>query len=36
VELVARDTGIEIPESDYPQVRSLRGLTDYVSARLTM
>jgi acyl carrier protein len=36
VELVARDTGVEIPESDYPQVRSLRGLTDYVSARLTM
>jgi acyl carrier protein len=35
VELVARDTGVEIPESDYPGVRSLRGLTDYVTARLT-
>jgi acyl carrier protein len=36
VELVAGDTGVEIPEADYPQVRSLRGLTDYVSARLAM
>jgi acyl carrier protein len=36
VELVARDTGVEIPEADYPSVRSLRGLTDYVTARLTM
>ena len=34
VELVARDTGVEIPEADYPNVRSLRGLTDYVSAHL--
>ena len=36
VELVARDTGVEIPEADYPSVRSLRGLTDYVTARLTV
>ena len=36
VELVARDSGVEIPEADYPSVRSLRGLTDYVAARLTM
>jgi acyl carrier protein len=36
VELVARDTGVEIPEADYPLVRSLRGLTDYVAARLAM
>jgi acyl carrier protein len=35
VELVARDTGVEIPEADYPAVRSLRGLTDYVTARLS-
>ncbi len=36
VELVARDTGVEIPEADYPSVRSLRGLTDYVIAHLTV
>jgi acyl carrier protein len=36
VEFVARDTGVEIPEADYPQVRSLRGLTEYVSAHLAM
>jgi acyl carrier protein len=36
VELVARDTGVEIPEADYPSVRSLRGLTDYVTAHLTV
>jgi acyl carrier protein len=35
VELVARDTGVEIPEADYAAVRSLRGLTDYVTARLS-
>lgn len=34
VELVARDTGVDIPEADYPRVRSLRGLTDYVAAHL--
>lgn len=34
VELVAQDMGVEIPEADYPSVRSLRGLTDYVTARL--
>jgi acyl carrier protein len=36
VELVARDLGVEIPETDYPKVRSLRGLTDYVTVHLTM
>ena len=34
VERVAQDTGIEIPETDYPQVRSLRGMTQYLAARL--
>lgn len=34
VELVATTTGVDIPEADYPQVRSLRGLTDYVAARM--
>ncbi len=34
VELVARDTGVDIPESDYSQVRSLRGLSEYVAARI--
>ena len=34
VELVAKDIGVEITEADYPTVRSLRGLTDYVTARL--
>lgn len=33
VERVATLTGVEIPETDYPQVRSLRGLTEYIAAR---
>jgi acyl carrier protein len=33
VERVARETGIEIPEIDYPQVRTLRGLTEYIATR---
>ena len=36
VELVAKDTGVEIPEADYPAVRSLRGLTDYVTGHLSV
>lgn len=32
VELVATSTGVDIPEADYPQVRSLHGLTTYVAA----
>ena len=32
VESVARATGVEIPEIDYPQIRTLRGLTSYVAA----
>lgn len=35
VERVAQSTGVEIPELDYPQVRSLDGLTEYVAARIT-
>jgi len=26
-------TGVEVPERDYPQVRTLAGLLDYVRAR---
>jgi acyl carrier protein len=33
VELIAAATGVEVPERDYPQVRSLRGMAEYVSAR---
>lgn len=33
VELVATSTGVDIPEADYPQVRSLNGLIAYVAAR---
>jgi acyl carrier protein len=33
VERVAEATGVEIPESDYSQVRSLRGMADYVATR---
>lgn len=32
VELVAGDLGVEIPEMDYPQVRSLQGMSEYVAA----
>lgn len=31
VESVAAATGVEIPEMDYPRVRSLRGLSEYVA-----
>lgn len=34
IEQVASTTGVEIPETDYPQVRSLDGLAGYVAARL--
>lgn len=34
VERVAETTGIEIPETDYPQVRSLRGMSEYLAARM--
>ncbi len=32
VELIAAATGVEVPERDYPKVRSLRGMAEYVSA----
>lgn len=32
IEQVATATGVEIPEVDYPQVRSLTGLAAYVEA----
>ena len=31
VELIAAATGVGVPERDYPQVRSLRGMAEYVS-----
>lgn len=34
IERVAETTGVEIPETDYPQVRSLRGLSEYLAARM--
>lgn len=34
IEQVAASTGVEVPETDYPQVRSLSGLVGYVAARL--
>ena len=34
IEMVAASTGVEVPETDYPQVRSLSGLVGYVDARL--
>lgn len=33
MENIARTTGVDIPEKDYPQVTTIRGLTTYVSAR---
>ncbi len=33
IEAVAGATGVDIPEVDYPQVRSLRGLSEYVAAQ---
>jgi acyl carrier protein len=35
VEGVAAATHVDIPEIDYPQVRSLRGLSEYVAAHST-
>ncbi|MBI1352639.1 MAG: acyl carrier protein [Actinomycetales bacterium] len=32
VERIAEETGVQIPETDYPQVRSLRGMAEYVAA----
>jgi acyl carrier protein len=32
VERVAEETSVQIPETDYPKVRSLRGMSDYVAA----
>lgn len=32
VELIAKQAHVDIPEVDYPQVRSLRGLSEYVAA----
>ena len=34
IEQVAASTGVEVPETDYPQVRSLSGLAGYLAARL--
>jgi len=31
VEGIAESTGVDIPEADYPRVRSLAGLTEYVA-----
>ena len=31
VELIASASGVEVPERDYPKVRSLRGMAEYVS-----
>ena len=35
IEAWRRPTGVDIPEVDYPQVRSLRGLSEYVAAHTT-
>lgn len=35
IEGVAAATGIAVPEVDYPLVRSLRGLSEYVAAHST-
>lgn len=34
VTAVHDETGLEIPERDYPHLATLRGFVDYVSARL--
>ena len=34
VELVADETGVEIPEADYAQARSLVGLIEYITLRI--
>jgi acyl carrier protein len=33
VEGIKERTGVDVPEDDYPQVRSLDGLVTYVAAR---
>lgn len=33
LERVAAETGVEVPESDYPKVVTLAGLTSYIDAR---
>jgi acyl carrier protein len=33
VEGIKERTGVDVPEDDYPQVRSLDGLVGYVAAR---
>jgi acyl carrier protein len=35
VERVAETMGVEIPEVDYPQVRTLRGMSEYLDVRMT-
>lgn len=32
IETVARETGVDIPEQDYPAVSTVGGLVDYVAA----
>jgi acyl carrier protein len=32
VQVIATATGVDIPESDYPQVATVQGLTNYVAA----
>lgn len=32
---LSEETGVEIPEADYEQVFTLRGLLNYVAARVT-
>ncbi|MFD5277650.1 acyl carrier protein [Pseudarthrobacter sp. NPDC058362] len=32
IETVARDTGVDIPEQDYPSVATVGGLVDYIAA----
>jgi acyl carrier protein len=33
VEGLKEETGVDVPESDYPRVRSLDGITGYLAAR---
>jgi acyl carrier protein len=35
VERLAERTGVDVPENDYPEVRTLGGLTGYVVRRTT-
>jgi acyl carrier protein len=32
VEVISRDTGVDIPERDYPEVSTVQGLIAYVAA----